>query len=46
MTVTATVAPTIADGARDFDFWIGRWTIANRRLLEGLAGCDEWASFE
>jgi hypothetical protein len=32
--------------ARDFDFWMGRWTCRNRRLRERLAGCDEWDEFE
>jgi hypothetical protein len=37
----------VAEGtARDFDFWIGRWTGHNRRLRERLAGCDEWDEFE
>lgn len=34
------------DGARDFDFWIGRWRIANRRLARRLEGCTEWETFE
>ena len=46
MTMTATVESSAADGAKDFDFWMGRWKIDNRRLLERLAGCDEWESFE
>jgi hypothetical protein len=32
--------------ARDFDFFMGRWTCHNRRLRERLAGCDEWDEFE
>src|SRR5437763_16871726 len=32
--------------ARDFDFFMGRWTCHNRRLCERLAGCDEWEEFE
>jgi hypothetical protein len=32
--------------ARDFDFWIGRWTVRNRVLRERLAGSDEWDEFE
>jgi len=31
-----------ASSARDFDFWMGRWTVAGRRLRERLADCDEW----
>ncbi len=25
----------------DFDFWLGEWTVHNRRLRERLAGSDE-----
>jgi hypothetical protein len=32
--------------ARDFDFWMGRWNVHNRRLRERLAGSDEWDEFE
>lgn len=34
------------DGARDFDFWMGRWKVRNRRLRERLAGSTEWDEFE
>ena len=30
----------------DFDFWMGDWTVQNRRLRERLAGSDEWEEFE
>jgi hypothetical protein len=33
-------------GVRDFDFWIGSWTVRNRRLVERLAGSDEWEEFD
>jgi len=29
----------------DFDFVIGSWTVAHRRLKERLANCDEWIEF-
>ena len=32
--------------ARDFDFWMGRWYVNNRRLRERLAGSDDWEEFE
>ncbi len=32
--------------ARDFDFWMGRWNVHNRRLRKRLAGADEWDEFE
>jgi hypothetical protein len=34
-----------SDGARDFDFLIGRWNVHNRRLREHLRGCSEWQEF-
>jgi hypothetical protein len=34
------------DGARDFDFWFGRWHVANERLKKRLAGSTEWEHFE
>src|SRR5262249_38143892 len=46
----------MADGARgddvrkngqaDFDFFMGRWTVRNRRLKERLKGSDTWEEFE
>jgi hypothetical protein len=30
----------------DFDFLVGEWTIANRRLRERLIGSDDWEEFE
>lgn len=29
----------------DFDFLVGRWRVANRRLRERLAGCEQWDEF-
>lgn len=29
----------------DFDFLIGRWRVAHRRLNERLKGCTEWTRF-
>ena len=31
--------------ASDFDFWFGTWSVHNRRLVERLAGSDEWEEF-
>ncbi|WP_371823598.1 hypothetical protein [Myxococcus sp. CA056] len=39
------VVPT-RDGARAFDFWVGRWDIHNRRLRERLKGSTEWIEFK
>ena len=30
----------------DFDFWMGKWNVRNRRLARRLAGSDEWDEFE
>ena len=31
---------------RDFDFWMGRWTVRGRRLRKRLAGCEDWDELE
>jgi len=31
---------------KDFDFWIGRWRIHNRKLKTRLNNCKEWIEFE
>ena len=32
--------------SQDFDFWMGRWAVRNRRLVQRLAGSDEWDEFD
>jgi len=32
-------------GAGDFDFFIGKWRVAHRRLKERLVGCNDWVTF-
>ncbi|MEK7316161.1 MAG: hypothetical protein AAB011_08280 [Candidatus Eisenbacteria bacterium] len=36
---------TVKDAARDFDFWMGKWRVENKRLMKRLAGCTEWEEF-
>ncbi len=39
--------PQIAnDGRRDFDFVVGHWYLANKRLKARLKGSTEWESFD
>jgi hypothetical protein len=37
--------PDAAVAPGDFDFLIGRWRVAHRRLRQRLAGCTEWDHF-
>lgn len=30
----------------DFDFFVGKWRVHNRKLNKRLAGCAEWTEFE
>ena len=32
--------------ANNFDFLVGNWTVANRKLRERLVGCQDWDEFE
>ena len=31
---------------RDFDFWIGRWDVRNRKLRSRLTDCTEWDEYD
>jgi hypothetical protein len=39
------IATEAVSGARDFDFWMGRWNVRNRRLRAPLTGSHEWEEF-
>ena len=38
-------APVARDGRDDFDFLVGRWTVAHRRLRQRLVGDTGWEEF-
>ena len=40
-----TTASISSSNPEDFDFFIGRWRVAHRRLKARLAGCHEWVEF-
>jgi len=37
--------PTAIEAPGDFDFIIGKWDVAHRRLNARLCGCTEWTTF-
>ena len=41
-----TEARAAATGAQDFDFLIGRWSVAHRKLRQRLAGSSDWIAFD
>ena len=38
--------PTLPSAPTDFDFVHGDWTVKHRRLVQRLAGCDDWIEFD
>lgn len=34
------------DGQHDFDFYIGKWKLHNRRLVHPLTGSNQWVEFD
>jgi hypothetical protein len=40
------IAPSPNSSQNDFDFWIGKWRIHNRKLKTRLNNCNEWIEFE
>lgn len=40
------VIPSPNSSHTDFDFYIGKWKIHNRKLKERLNNCNDWTTFE
>jgi hypothetical protein len=40
------IVPSKTSSHSDFDFFLGKWAIHNRRLKERLKGSNEWEEFE
>ena len=40
------IVPAKNSSHTDFDFFIGKWKIHNRKLKSRLTNCDEWIEFE
>lgn len=40
------ISPSAASSQNDFDFFIGKWKIKNRKLKSRLNNCNEWEEFE
>lgn len=34
------------DGQHDFDFYVGKWHLHNRRLVQALSGSTQWVEFD
>lgn len=39
------ITPSATSSQHDFDFYVGKWTIRNRRLNKRLANSDDWSEF-
>lgn len=40
------IAASTSSSKTDFDFFIGKWRIKNRKLKSRLSNCNEWLEFE
>ena len=40
------VTASDTSSADDFDFWVGKWKVHNRKLKSRLTACEEWIEFE
>ncbi len=39
------ITPSTTSSKDDFDFFVGKWQLKNRKLKERLNNCDEWIEF-
>jgi hypothetical protein len=39
------VSPSSTSSQNDFDFFVGKWDLKNRKLKERLNACNEWTEF-
>jgi hypothetical protein len=43
---TLEITPSETSSKNDFDFYVGKWSIKNRKLKNRLSNCDEWIEFQ
>ncbi len=43
---TLQIEPSKSSSNRDFDFYVGKWKILNKKLKDRLCGSTEWIEFE
>jgi hypothetical protein len=41
-----TITPSPSSSSNDFDFFVGKWNIHNRKLKARLQNCTDWLEFE
>lgn len=42
----AGILPSATSSSQDFDFFVGKWNIHNRKLKRRMDNCGEWLEFE
>ncbi len=40
------ISPSSTSSQNDFDFYVGRWTVKNKKLKSRLNNCTEWLEFD
>ena len=40
------ITPSSTSSKNDFDFFVGKWQLKNRKLKTRLDNCDEWTTFD